>query len=119
MNRKYHFLFDTRKCRSKKGYFLKKSILELVRLFDIKKCRSKSMFLLHKMMYDLYNKSFILRRYLLYTFIRDVSVSSFETIQISEKHDGKSFERINDVVLSDADSPDKFLRYASTRNTTR
>lgn len=36
------------------------------------------------MMYDLYNKSFILRRYLLYTFIRDVS--SFETIQISEKH---------------------------------
>lgn len=38
------------------------------------------------MMYDLYNKSFILRQYLLYTFIRDVSVSSFETIQISEKH---------------------------------
>lgn len=39
-----------------------------------------------QMIYDLSNKSFILRRYLLYTFIRDVSVSSFETIQISEKH---------------------------------
>lgn len=35
------------------------------------------------------------------------------------KKGGKSFERMNDVVLSDADSPDKFLRYASTRNTTR
>lgn len=86
MNRKYHFPFDTKKCRSKKGYFLKKIYIGISSIVWYKEVQIQIYVFIAQMMYDLYNKSFILRRYLLYTFIRDVSVSSFETIQISEKH---------------------------------
>lgn len=51
--------------------------------------------------------------------LSEMYLSPFRIFAKRKTQGGKSFERMNDVVLSDADSPDKFLRYASTRNTTR